>query len=72
MIKLELTYNVFDWMQSVEVVRTFISMDILSSGSLGSNSSFFTKAFIPLSFLYRVRTGTGGTKSSLLAVNRSA
>jgi hypothetical protein len=66
-VRIELTYRVFNWTQRVGVVKTFISVDLLSSGSLGSNNSFFTKAFIPTSFLYRVRIGTGGIKSSLLA-----
>jgi hypothetical protein len=42
-------------------------LDFISSGILESNSSFFTKAFIPASFLYRVRIGTGGIRSSFAA-----
>lgn len=66
-MKLELTYKVFNWTHRVGVVRTLILMDLLWSGSRESNSSFFTKAFIPASLLYRVRTGKGGIRSSLLA-----
>jgi hypothetical protein len=66
-IRFELTCKVFNWTQRVGVVKTFISVALLSSGSLGSKNSFFTKAFIPTSFLYRVRIGAGGIKSSLLA-----
>ena len=72
MVNKELTYRLLSRTQSFGIVSWVISAAFLSSTVLTSWTSFFTKALIPSSFLCRVRTGTGGTKSSLSTANRQS
>lgn len=68
----ELTCSVLRRTQILAVDNPLTSSDLFSYDSLTSGRSFFTKALIPLSLLYRVSIGTGGIKSSLLTEDKMA